>query len=104
MTYAKWPLQISSLDKKRTWMKLTDEMKERLEELKEWVKFYAPLIAMFVFFHHESAAIRARLDTTISTFQRSIDEVHKRADDLHRRGDVLHQEFIDLLKERRKED
>jgi len=97
MTFEKSSVQLCSMSEKEKTMKLSEEMKDKLGDLQEWIKYYAPLIAMFVFFYQESSAIRVRLDTTISNFQRSIDEVHKRCD-------VLHQEFIDLLKERRKED
>jgi len=75
-------------------MQLPEKIKERLGLLGEWVAFFGPLIAMFAFFHHANTVTGQRVDATISNFQRSIDEVHKRSD-------VLHQEFIDLLKERR---
>ena len=74
-------------------MKLSENTKQRLENLSELAKYYAPIIAMFIFFYHANEKTSSRLDSTIAMFQHSIDEVHKRSD-------VLHQEFIDLIKDR----
>jgi uncharacterized coiled-coil DUF342 family protein len=88
-------------------MQITDKAKEKLDYLKEWTAWYAPLIALFVFFYSQTSAMNHRIDATIQSTNQRIDETirigHERADQCNARADQLHQEFTDLLKEMRKQ-
>lgn len=73
----------------------------------EWVTLMATVITCFIFVFHESNRTNDRLDKHIEAINRRSDQIcsdiNKRCDELNARSDRLHQEFIDLLKEKRRE-
>lgn len=79
-------------------MHFLSRLKEKMGPLGEWLSIMGPLLAMFIFVHHENVHLTDRLDTHII-------EMNKRLDshfiEINKRADILNQEFIDLLKERR---
>lgn len=78
-------------------MQITDKAKEKLGTLGEFAAWYAPLIALFVFFYSQTSAMNHRIDATNCRIDETIRSGNARADQLH-------QEFIELLKELRRQD
>lgn len=70
-------------------MEFLQKAKEKWGIFGEWICIIAPFCGLFLYVHNENVRLNQRLDTHIT-------EIHKRCD-------ILHHEFIDLLKELRKE-
>lgn len=81
-------------------MRITDKAKEKLGAVGEWVAYFTPLIVMFGFFITQNVHMNARIDETIRSTNARIDETIRST---NARADTLHQEFMDLLKEMRRD-
>lgn len=84
-------------------MKITEKTKEKLGVFGEWVAYYSPLVVMFIFFYNQMTTITSRLDATNARIDQTIQITNARIDDCNKRADMLHQEFIDLLKEMKRQ-
>ena len=84
-------------------MELLKKAKEQWGAIGEWFSIAAPVLGLFLFVHHENITLGHRLDAT----NQRLDSTNQRIDthfvEINKRADLLHQEFIDLIKERRKE-
>jgi hypothetical protein len=79
---------------------LPETTRAMLTTIGDFAAWYAPLIGMFVFFYRATKSMDDRIDETIRTTNQRIDETIRSGNE---RADKLHHEFIDLLKELRRD-
>ena len=80
-------------------MELTEKIKDKFGWFGEWVSIVGPVLAMFLFVHHENVNLTNRLDQHISDIHRRTDELDKKWSEQFSKMD---ERFYELLKDARK--